>query len=92
MLAQFKTHLAVYGGGWMMVEKMIDWETHVQHWIHSNARIGLQRITFFLGFKFDLRLLRFLKLLPMYIFWGIMYLSFASLFDFIAMFHSYTGV
>ena len=30
MLTQFKTHLAVYGGGRTMVEKMIDYETHVQ--------------------------------------------------------------
>ena len=42
--------MTVYGGGWAMIEKMIDWETHVQLWIHSNARVGLvglQRLTFF---------------------------------------------
>ena len=57
-----------------MVEKMTVWETHVQLWIHSNASVGLQRITF-LGFKFDLRFLRILKLLHIYIF-GVLFLQF----------------
>ena len=52
MLVQL-THLAVHGGSWAMAEEMIDWETHVQLWIHSNARDGLQRRPFFLDFKFD---------------------------------------
>ena len=46
MLAQFKPHLVVHGGGWTMVEKMNDWETHAQLWIHSNAKVGPQRATF----------------------------------------------
>ena len=40
MSAQLKTHLAVYGGGRTIIKKMIDWETHVQFQIHSNARAG----------------------------------------------------
>ena len=47
MSVQLKTHLAVRGSGQMIAEKMINWETHVQLWIHSNARAGLQRITSF---------------------------------------------
>ena len=46
MSEQLKTHLAAYGGGRTMVEKMTDWETHVQLWIYGNARAELQRITF----------------------------------------------
>ena len=46
MSTLLKTHLAVHGGGRTMIEKMIDWETHIQLSIHSNARVGLQRITF----------------------------------------------
>ena len=65
-------HLAVRGGGRRMVEKMTVWEMHVQLWIHSNARVGLQRITF-LGFNFDLRFLRILKLIHIYIF-GVLFL------------------
>ena len=30
MSAQLKTHLPVRGGGQIMVEKMIDWETHAK--------------------------------------------------------------
>ena len=54
MSAQLKRHLAVHGGGRTMVEKMIDWEAHVQLQIHSNARVGSQtaRNINFLGFKF----------------------------------------
>ena len=45
--AQIKTRLAVFGSGRMIVKKMIDWETYVQLWIHSNAEVGLQRIRYF---------------------------------------------
>ena len=55
---------SMHGGG----------QTHVQLWIHSNASVGLQRITF-LGFKFDLRFSRILKLLHIYIF-GVLFLQF----------------
>ena len=47
MSAQLKARLAFHGSGRMMAEKTIDWEKHVQLWIHSNARAGLQRITSF---------------------------------------------
>ena len=47
MSAQLKMCMAVHDGSRMMVEKMNDWETHVQLWVHSNARVGLQRITSF---------------------------------------------
>ena len=47
MSTQLKTRLAVRGSGRMMAEKMTDWETHVQLGIHSNVRVGLQRITSF---------------------------------------------
>ena len=91
MSAQFKTHLAVHGDGRTMVEKMTVWETHVQLWIYSNAIVGLQRITF-LGFKFDLRFLRILKLLHIYIFLDIISLIFVSLSHFRPIFPFYTRV
>ena len=47
MSAHLKTPLAVHGGGRMMVDKMIDWETLVPLLTQSNARVGLQRIIFF---------------------------------------------
>ena len=50
MLAQLKICVAVCGGGQMMVEKMTELETHVQLWIDSNARIGLQRTMYFYVF------------------------------------------
>ena len=53
---------------------MVDWETQDQFWIHNNARVGLQRITL-LGFKFDLRFLRILKLLHIYSF-GVLFIYF----------------
>ena len=56
--------MIVCGGGRAMIEKMIDWGTHVELWIHRNARVGLvglQRLTFFVGFKFAFRFLRILK-------------------------------
>ena len=47
MSAHLKTPLAVHGGGRMMVDEMIDWETLVPLLTQSNARVGLQRIIFF---------------------------------------------
>ena len=64
MSSQIEKHLAIYGGGQTMVEKIVDWKTHVHLWIHSNARVGPQRITYLI---LDLRLLRILKLLHTYI-------------------------
>ena len=46
----------------------------------------------FLCFKFDLRFLRILKLLHIYIFWSIIYLIFVSVFHFSPMFPFYTGL
>ena len=79
MLAQLKTHLVVHVDGQMLVEKMIDWKTHVQLRTHSN-----------LGFKFDLRFLRMSKLLYIYFSWGIIYLIFVSLLHFRPVFPFYT--
>ena len=56
MSAQFTTHSAVHSGSWMMVEKTIVLETHVQLRIHSNSRVALQRTTFF---KYFLKALSF---------------------------------
>ena len=67
MSAQLKTHLAVHCGGRTMLEKMIDWETHVQILSSHQCDSRATKNSIFLGFKFGLRFLRILKLLDIYI-------------------------